>query len=580
MFLFRQVYSLLPDNLKKRFWWLFLAMLGLALVETAAVGIIAFYAALISDPQAAFQTLLRFHLFGFSATEFFGQTSIELIIGFFSLLLIAVVICKNVYSGLVTLNIAKYSATVESLFGSNLLETFLYRPYQWHLDKNSSDLVQYINWRIYLGRELLTPGLKGLTEICMLVVLLIGLLLVQPVVSILFILAQGGAGFVVYRFLRKGLDINAKGCRDIEKKLSRDATTSLHAVKDVQFSGAQQHFLGQFKTNATMFSSLFGRQKFWHESPLLALESIGFVLIALIVLFMLFVLDYSPLETTATTALLAVTAWRTLPAFNRVVAALATIRTSTPYAEQLIGEICQVALQGQKEQSAEQTNALNFSHSIEFKNVDFSYRDEQKVLSDFSLVINKGASLGIMGPSGCGKSTFVDLLTGLLTPQHGQVLVDGKVLSAEIISQWQKQIGYVPQFPYIFDGTLAENVAFGLSKQEIDRDYVGRVLKMAAVDFLEQLSDGIDTLVGERGVRLSGGQRQRIAIARALYRQPHVLVFDEATSALDEENDACIRHLLAEIKGNMTLLIVSHRLSTVEKCDEIIDMHETVSGKS
>jgi ABC-type multidrug transport system fused ATPase/permease subunit len=406
----------------------------------------------------------------------------------------------------------------------------------------------------------------------MLIVLLVGLLFVQPIVSFLFISAQGGAGFVVYRYLRKNLDVNAKGCRDIEKAMSRDATTSLHAVKDVQIYGAQQNFLMHFKANGIRFSSLFGRQRFWRESPLLTLESIGFVFIALTILFMLFILGYSPLETTATTALLAVTAWRSLPAFNRIVAALVMIRATVPYAEQLIVEIELLGLQEQRKKVTTKMNEVTFARGIEFKNVDFSYVDGRKVLNVFSIVIDRGTSLGVMGHSGCGKSTFVDVLTGLLTPQKGQILIDGLPLSEDLVPYWQRKIGYVPQFPYIFDGTLAENVAFGSPEQKVDCDRIARVLKMASVDFLEQLPDGLDSLLGERGVRLSGGQRQRIAIARALYRYPEILIFDEATSSLDEENDASIRCLLSHLKGDMTLVIVSHRNSTIKDCDNILYM--------
>ena len=273
-----------------------------------------------------------------------------------------------------------------------------------------------------------------------------------------------------------------------------------------------------------------------------------------------------------TTALLAVTAWRTLPAFNRVVSALATIRTSIPYAEQLISEIDQIEHPWMQQNTAEKQAALKCDQSIEFKNVDFSYSQDRKILDNFSLVIDKGTSVGIMGPSGCGKSTFVDLLTGILTPEQGDVLIDGMKLSEEHIPQWQQQIGYVPQFPYIFDGTLAENVAFGLSGQQIERGRVLEVLKMAKVDFLNQLSDGIDTLVGERGVRLSGGQRQRIAIARALYRKAEVLIFDEATSALDEKNDFELMSLIREMKGEMTLVVISHRFSTIEDFDQYINL--------
>jgi ABC-type bacteriocin/lantibiotic exporter with double-glycine peptidase domain len=204
------------------------------------------------------------------------------------------------------------------------------------------------------------------------------------------------------------------------------------------------------------------------------------------------------------------------------------------------------------------------------RNISFAYVDDAPVLENFFVSIDKGSSLGIMGPSGCGKSTLVDILCGLLTPQSGELVVDGKVLSGDDLAAWRMNIGYVPQFPYIFDATLAQNVAFGLDSDKIDQDLVRECCTQAGVDFLKQLPHGINSLIGERGIRLSGGQRQRIAIARALYRQPQVLILDEATSALDEEKDAEIRRLITSLKGKQTLVVVSHRPSTVEGCDEVL----------
>jgi ABC-type multidrug transport system fused ATPase/permease subunit len=571
MSLFRQVYSLLPDNLKKRFWRLLLAMLGLALVETIAVGIIAFYAALISDPQAGYQSLVNFQFSGLYLSALIDDLTVSKVIAVFSLMLIVAVVIKNIYSGIITLSIAKYSATVESFFGSRLLESFLYQPYQWHLSKNSADLVQYVNWRNHLGRNFFNPALKVMTALTMLLVLLLGLMLVQPVVSLLFISAQAVAGFMIYRYLRKGLDRSAKGCRDAERQISRNTTTALHAIKDVHISNSQEYFLEKFRKNSSIFSQLFGKQQFWRESPLLALETVGFVLLVVVILFMLFVLEYSPLEMTGTTALLAVTAWRSLPAFNKVVSSMAALRASQPYVEKLVEEIVVEPSVNGIDVGGDSGHSV-FRDKIEFRSVSFAYDEEKNVLDSLSLTIARGTSVGIMGPSGCGKSTFVDLLSGLLVPQKGAIEVDGQPLSDVACVAWRTQIGYVSQFPYVFDGTLSDNVAFGLPSDQINRQRVKDVCRLAAIDFLDQLPRGIDTMIGERGIKLSGGQRQRVAIARALYREASLIIFDEATSALDEATDFEICKLIANLKDEQTLVVVSHRPSTVAECDYILQL--------
>lgn len=566
--LFLQVYELCSPTLKKRFWLLLTAVLLLAVGETVVVGLIAFYAAAVSDPQATFQLEVfnsirkfPFLLSGFSTPK--------VMIGSLSLVVIAALPLKNIFRGFVTYRLARFSAALEAYFGQKLLSGLLARDYSWHVKQNSADLINLVNWRHHLGRNFVKPYLNAVCELSMLSVLLGGLLLVQPVISLLFIVVQGGAGIFVYRHLRKGLDQSASGCRGCNIEMNRHVTRAIHGVKDVKITSTAPFFVKRFTAQAQKFAKLFGMQQFWRESPLLVLESLGFVLIAAAILLMLFILGYSPLETTGTTALLAVTAWRTLPAFNRVVSSLAGIRTARPYVVSLLEELQQHSLTVDALTSVQ---PLPFEHEITFEEIGFYYDSNRPVFESFNLEIQNGQSVGVVGPSGCGKSTLVDLLCGLLEPQHGAILVDGVKLSNDTLNSWRKNIGYVPQTPYIFDGTLAENIAFGLDRDEINSNKVIEVCSMARIDFLDQLSEGIDTIIGERGVRLSGGQRQRVAIARALYREPHVVIFDEATSALDEVKDAEIRQLLLNLKGKQTLLVVSHRPSTVADCDVLIDL--------
>ena len=560
-----------PRGMQRRFRLLLLAMLLLAGAETVAVGLIAFYAAVVSDPQSSFNMPF------FATMRENGVASTLLatpkaMIGTLSVVLILAIPGKNVIRGLVTYHMACYSATLEALFGQRVLESFLARDYRWHLRQNSADLVQMVNWRQQLGRNFVGPYLNIACEICMLVVLFGALLTVQPLVTTLFFTIQGAAGVVVYRSLRRGLDHSATGCRNIDLAMNRHATRAIHGVKDVKITATAGYFTSSFGQQARRFARLFGRQQFWRESPLLALESIGFVLLAAAILLMLFVLNYSPLQTTGTSALLAVTAWRTLPAFNRVVSSLAGIRVARPYVTSVLDELGQN--QPNMLQAQDTIQALPFEHTVEMRNISFAYVDGSPILHNLNLKVAKGTSLGIMGPSGCGKSTLVDILCGLIEPDSGALLVDDKPLQPSDLPSWRRNIGYVPQFPYIYDGTLAENVAFGVETDKIDTALVQSCCKQAGVDFLDRLPTGVNSDIGERGIRLSGGQRQRIAIARALYRQPQILILDEATSALDEEKDAEIRDLIASFKGKQTLIVVSHRPSTIQNCDKIVRLDE------
>jgi len=566
-----QVYRLCPPPFQRRFWWLLAAMLLLALVETATVGLIAFYAAAVSDPLSTLRLAALQSLRTFPWLEAALATP-RALIGSLSLLVMLAVPLKNLLRGLVTYRMARYSASLEALFGQRLLARLLARDYLWQVRQNSADLVQQVNWRHHLGRNFVTPHLNMLCELAMLTALLAGLLLVQPLVSLLFFAMQAAVGVLVYRGLRRGLDRSATACRQAELVMSRQASQAIHGVKDVQMTGSAAHFVAAFAAPARRFAAAFGRQQFWKESPLLALESLGFVLVAGAIVLMLFGLHYSPLQTTGTTALLAVTAWRSLPAFNRVLSSLAGVRGSRPYVLTLL-DVLQAPLETAAPQTVEAPVPLGFERELALEAVSFAYdAASAPVLHDFNLRLRRGESLGVMGPSGCGKSTLIDVICGLLLPTAGTVRLDDRVLQPVDLPAWRCRIGYVPQFPYIFDGTLAQNVAFGEAEERIDHAAVLQACTQAGVDFLAQLPQGIDTAIGERGVRLSGGQRQRVAIARALYRQPQVVIFDEATSALDEEKDAQIRQLLLQLKGRLTLIVVSHRPSTLADCDRILRM--------
>ena len=221
---------------------------------------------------------------------------------------------------------------------------------------------------------------------------------------------------------------------------------------------------------------------------------------------------------------------------------------------------------------AEQSRAFTFKDRIRFDHVFFAYQgSETPVLHDLCFDIKKGDTVGIIGTSGAGKSTLVDLLIGLLKPNQGTIAIDNKPLTPAWLPQWLAVTGYVSQSPYIYDATLAENVAFGMDPKDIDREQVKKCCTMASMDdFVHDLYHGIDSFIGERGVRLSGGQQQRVAIARALYNNPEVIIFDEATSSLDSRSEKSIQNTIYSYKGHQTLAVIAHHLTTVEDCDTLI----------
>jgi ABC-type multidrug transport system fused ATPase/permease subunit len=262
---------------------------------------------------------------------------------------------------------------------------------------------------------------------------------------------------------------------------------------------------------------------------------------------------------------------------NRILGGLTQLRALLPYVYngfKYMHEIDQQSVDETKPKNPD--TQLNFQRELKLERVSFKYQNNQsEVLKNISFCVRKGQTVGVIGHSGAGKSTLVDVIIGLLPPTEGNIHIDKTILTSANRHYWTQNIGYVSQTPYIYDGTIAENIAFGINSEKIDRQRVLECCELAAMgDFLKNSPNSIDTRIGERGVKLSGGQRQRVAIARALYNQPDVLIFDEATSSLDTVTEKSIQKTIYSLKGKKTLIIIAHRLSTVEDCDTIVCLED------
>ena len=278
-----------------------------------------------------------------------------------------------------------------------------------------------------------------------------------------------------------------------------------------------------------------------------------------------------------TLSLFAVAAFRLLPSFNKIVAELSSLQYNKAGVDAIYEDLHQIERLSiiEEEQQEDEIGNLAFEKEIRMENITFHYPSiESNVLENVDMTISKNSSVAFVGPSGAGKTTLADIILGVLDPQRGKVLVDGVDIQKAMRS-WHKKIGYIPQFIYLMDDTIRNNIAFGLRPNMIKEDQVWRALEEAQLkEFVESLPEGLDTKIGERGVRLSGGQRQRIGIARALYHNPEFLVLDEATSALDNETEKAVMDAVNFLAGSKTLLIIAHRLTTIEKCDIVYEIKD------
>ena len=572
IYIFRWIYTRLQKFRKKQFWILLAGMLCVAILETVTLGSIAFFVSAITDPVTVLSYKYIYFIKQTIDIDFLNSANGLIMAA--GLLMVFLIALKNSIKAIVNYGLTRFAIIIEAYFGKILLNGFLKLPYQWHLSRNTADLVNAVQWRVFLGRNFFQPFLTILNDILMISIMFTLLLIVQPVNLLIIVVVLGGSAYFIYTVIRRIIDKTATIATNYELTINKEVTMFIHGIKDVKISQKEDASVLKFDESALPLSKVSAARRFYGDCPVFILETVGFGMLYLSICVMLLKFHATTAYVTGSMALLAVTAWKMFPAVSKVLGSATAMRGALPYIANVIEYLAFIEtdkdiILHNKENAL---NILDYSKSIRFNNISFSYEDsKQIVIQDLKFKINKGETIGVIGTSGSGKSTLVDLLIGLLKPVKGEITIDDHTLTSELMPQWLKIIGYVSQSPYIYDGTVAENVAFEMGSDSIDRKMVRRCCTMAAMDdFLYNLPDNIDSFIGERGVKLSGGQQQRVAIARALYNKPEIMVFDEATSSLDSKSEKLIQDTIYSFKGKQTLIIVAHRLSTVEDCDRII----------
>ncbi len=566
---FRLVYGMLPTRRKRQYGLLVVLMLMVGLLETLTLGVVALFATCLTHLGAPLDSgILKKVATNFPSWGLNGTNVLYLL----GAALCLAVIAKNVLSSVVTFGSCRFGAMADGFYGERLLRGFLGMPFQWHQTRNSADLIIAINWRYYLGTYFLGASLQLLCDVLVLIFLLATLLAVEPVVSSFIIIGFGLSAFFLFYRIKSLLEARALVRKQLEEQTNRDVTMTIHGMKDVKTFLREDFFMRKYQQGVSDLARQYGILQFYQKLPSTVLETMGVVSIVAITCGMLYMMRASVERVTGMLAMLVACAWRALPALNRILGGATQLKSSAPYIHNFLEYLGnETLLEGGETLDEVGEDIFGFKTSVEWQGVNFRYiTAKTDALYDINLTLGKGEALGIVGPSGAGKSTLVDVLIGLNRPSAGRIVVDGQPLSQADGRRWRRMIGYVPQTPYIYDGSLAENIAFGVDKERIDRERVRECCRMAAIDFLPDLETGLDAGIGERGAKLSGGQRQRIAIARALYHRPRILIFDEATSALDTLNEKAIQDTIYALKGRITIILIAHRLSTVSECDRIV----------
>jgi ATP-binding cassette subfamily B protein len=444
----------------------------------------------------------------------------------------------------------------------------LYQPFSVHASRNSSQLISTITKKVLQTTHVLQLLLTAMTAAVMAIGIVTALLLIDPSIAMLAALTFGGGYVITARIVRRGLSRNSKRIKEGSIQLIKSLQEGLGGIRDVVLDSTQEAHLTAYRRVDRPLRQAIASNGFIAGSPRVVMDTFGICCIAILayVLTQRQTLGGSALSTLG---VLAIGAQRLLPSFQNIFSGYAGVVGHQASLAELAGLLEQPIPAHALEPIAA---PLEFRSEIRFNQVHFRYLgDGPWILEDVNLVIPRGSRVGIVGKTGSGKSTALDLLMGLLDPTSGRILVDGVEISGAYGRSWQQTIAHVPQSIFLTDASIAENIAFGVHPKKIDMERVRRAARIAHVDeFIESQPQGYQTEVGERGVRLSGGQRQRMGIARALYKQATVLVFDEATSALDNATERELMDAIEHLSRDLTILMIAHRLSTVERCDRII----------
>ena len=457
-----------------------------------------------------------------------------------------------------------FSLGITARIGKELFENYLHQPYPFHLQRNSSVLIRNSQGSSALMGGVFDPMLSIMTDSLVTLGLFALLIKLEPIGSLTTLVVFGLSAWLFRRFTNVRIKRWGEAQNIYRGMIIQHLQQGLGGVKDVKILGREDYFISEYSDQLLANAAVFRRYTVSQMLPRTGLEILTIAGLAVLVSTM--VVSGEDLNSVLPVlGLFGAAAFRLVPAVSRMVGMVQTIAINRPIVNELFHDLALRTSNTPKRQDHD-----GFAQEVEVNNLSFKYETAPtNALSNVSLRVKRGEAVGLVGPSGSGKSTLVDVLLGLMAPESGAVLVDG-VNVQDRIRWWQDQIGYVPQSIFLTDDTLRRNVAFGLPKSEIDDAAVDAAIRAAQLEeFVKTLPLGLETVVGERGVRLSGGQRQRIGIARALYHNPDVLVLDEATSSLDTETEHGVMQAVQALQGDKTVIIVAHRLSTVEYCDRL-----------
>ena len=553
---------------KIKFVVLFCMLFAGSVLELMGVSLILPFVQLVMDTDGTDNAL--FQWFG----RLVGAESQRELLIWLGLLLIAVYLIKNTY-----LLFAKY-VQLRFVFNNRLelsgrlMRNYMKKPYPFHLEKNSSEILRSVTSDVNNLYELVMDVIDLVSNLLIIAMLAVYLLYTDVVITLVVAALLGLCSYFYFAIMRKRTVDYGKQNQIYNGKMIQAVNQALGGIKEIKVLARENYFVRAYEENGRYYASSLKKSQFYRNAPKYLIETVcvcGVLATILIKLQM----GADVQELVPQLSVFAMAAFRLLPSVNQVNNLLNGILFLKPSIDRIYEDLQEAGAKKNERPPERDYRRLPAADAVRFEHVTFRYPGtEKEILSDLSVELPLKKSIGFVGSSGAGKTTFMDLLLGLLSPDQGRTCYGDSDIRVYPIA-WGHKLGYIPQSIYLADDTIRRNVAFGIPDSEISEAKVRRALEEAQLlEFVDGLDDGLDTMVGESGVRLSGGQRQRIGIARALYQQPEILVLDEATSALDTETEQAVMEAVERFRGRCTLLMIAHRTSTLENCDQIYRLED------
>jgi len=561
-----RLWALLDSNRRKQFGYLLALILVSSVAEIVSIGLVVPFLAVVVNPETVFNIQLLNPVIVFLDIQHPDQLVLPLTLGFISAIL---------FAGIVRLLLLYFIARISFMTGADIsikiYRGILYKPYLFHTIHNSSEIISgIVSKTSIITGNVLMPVLTLISATILMLFVFVTLLLIEPKIALSIFGIFGFIYYVIMTSVRKQLMKNGNLIAIESSYVVKSIQEGLGGIRDIIINRSQEVYSKMYQRSDLRLRHAQRKNQFISASPRYLIETLSMILIVLLAYFLSAGKD-GLLPLIPTLGAIALGTQRLMPILQQAFASWGQIQGSKASLADILllldDDSVPVFNKGL-------SNHISFNKNISLSNIGFKYfKDHSKICSNISFNINKGDCVGIVGKTGCGKSTLVDIIMGLLEPLEGVISIDGQPLSTSNLSSWQMHISHVPQNIFLSDCSVAQNIAFGIPKDEIDMDLVQTASKQANIlELINSFELGFDTAVGENGIRMSGGQRQRIGIARALYKKSDVIIFDEATSALDSETESIIMNSIKNLESDITIIIIAHRLTTLKNCHLILKM--------